>query len=63
MKLKVEIEIQGAHNVEDAAALLHVGVATVWRWIKKGELVSFKLADRTLIPAAAVEELQKERVN
>lgn len=58
-KLKVEIEVQGAHNVEETAAILHIGVATVWRWIKKGELTSFKLAGRTLIPATSIREVEK----
>ena len=57
-KLKVEVEIQDAYDVEEAAAILEVGVATIWRWIGKGKLSSFKVAGRTLITKREVERLQ-----
>lgn len=61
MKLRVDIPVEGAHDVEEAARLLQVGVATVWRWIRERKISSFKLADRTCIPASAIEELQMRK--
>jgi excisionase family DNA binding protein len=63
-KLKVEVEIKDAYDVEEAAAILLVGIATIWRWIKNGKLASFKVAGRTLISDSEIrriEELQTAR--
>jgi excisionase family DNA binding protein len=57
-KLKVEAEIEDAYEVEEAAAILTVGVATIWRWIARGKLSSFKVAGRTLVTKREVERLQ-----
>jgi excisionase family DNA binding protein len=62
-KLKLEVKIQGAYTVEEAAEKLHIGIATVWRWIRKHKLSSFKVTvgmhSRTLVLAKEVKELQK----
>jgi excisionase family DNA binding protein len=60
VKVTVDIDIQGAYEVNEAAQQLHVGIATVWRWIRERKLASFKLGNRTLVPAAAVEDLQNK---
>ncbi|MBA7506096.1 hypothetical protein ES706_04776 [subsurface metagenome] len=57
-KVKVEIELQDAYDTEEVATILNIGIATVWRWIAKGKLPSFKLSGRTLIPKREVERLQ-----
>jgi excisionase family DNA binding protein len=57
-KLKVEVEIKDAHDVEEAAAILLVGVATIWRWIASGKLASFKIAGRTLISDSEIRRVQ-----
>lgn len=58
MKVKLEIEIEDAYDTDEVAKILGIGIATVWRWIAKGKLYSFKFADRTLIPKREVERLQ-----
>lgn len=58
-KLKVDVDIQDAYDANEVAEILGIGIATVWRWIANGKLPSFKIAGRTLIPASAVERLQK----
>ena len=58
-KLKVEIEIQDAKDVQEVSAILLIGVATVWRWIANGKLTSFKLAGRTLIPDSEVRRVER----
>jgi excisionase family DNA binding protein len=58
-KVKVEVEIEDAYDVEEAAAILKVGVATIWRWVGKGKLSFFKLSGRTLIPATAIKKVEE----
>jgi excisionase family DNA binding protein len=60
MKVKVDIDIQGAYDVYEAARLLNVGIATVWRWIREHKLAIFKVGDRTLVLATAVEALKNK---
>jgi excisionase family DNA binding protein len=63
-KLKAEVEIQDAYDTQEAAAILLVGIATIWRWIASGKIASFKVGGRTLISASEitrVERIQKER--
>lgn len=59
-----EVEIQDGYDVEDAAAILHIGVATVWRWIRKGKLSSFRVRvgpyTRTFVLEKEVEGLKTE---
>jgi excisionase family DNA binding protein len=57
-KIKVEVEIKDAYDVEEAAAILLVGVATIWRWIASSKLASFKLGGRTLISDSEIRRVQ-----
>ena len=57
-KLKVEVEIEDAYDTQEAAAILTVGIATIWRWIANGKLASFKIAGRTLISASEVRRVE-----
>jgi len=54
-KLKVDVDVQDAYDAEEVAKILGIGIATVWRWIARGKLPSFKIAGRRLIPASAVK--------
>jgi excisionase family DNA binding protein len=62
-KLKVDVDIEDAYDAEEVAKILGVGIATVWRWLAKGKLPSFKLAGRTLVPASAVKALRDKRAD
>jgi len=57
-RIKVEITIDDAYSVEETAAILKVGRATVWRWIKKGKLPYFKLNGKTLVSANAIHQVE-----
>jgi excisionase family DNA binding protein len=63
-KFKVAVEVQNAYLVQEAADILGIGIATLWRWIKKGKVSSFKvtlgLHSQTLISASEVERLKAE---
>jgi len=59
-KMKVVVEINDAHTVEEVAVIFGIGVATVWRWLARGKLHGFKLAGRTLIPTSEIERIKDE---
>lgn len=48
------------YDVAQAAELIGMGYATLYRWIKSGKIIAVKLAGRTLIPKSEVERLRKE---
>ena len=51
------------YDAAQAADLIGIGYATLYRWIKSGKIIAVKLAGRTLIPKSEVERLQKEKEN
>ena len=46
------------YDTEEAARLIGIGIATVWRWIKANKIIAIKIAGRTLIPKSEVERLK-----
>ena len=48
-------------SVDEAADRLHVKPLTVWRWIKKGKLVSVLLVGRRLIPISEIDRVLAEQ--
>jgi excisionase family DNA binding protein len=46
-----------AYSLEEFAALMRVDQSTVFRWIKDGDIRSFKIGGRRYIPIAEVERL------
>jgi len=57
---KVVLDMADVCDVEEAAALLGKGVATVWRWIKDSKITVLRISGRTLIPRSEIQRLQKE---
>jgi len=45
-------------RVEDAAKLLDVHYATVYRWIRSGNIIAVKLGNIRFIPVSEVERLK-----
>ena len=60
VKLLVDTKID-AYDTNEAAKLLGIGYATLYRRIKKGMIISLKIAGRTLIPKSEVERLNEEK--
>ena len=58
--VKIIVDTGEVYDVLEAARLLGVGYATVYRWIKAGKIVPVKLAGRTLIPKTEVDRLKGE---
>jgi len=59
--VKFIIESNDLFDVPEAAQLLGIGYATVYRWIASGKIIPVRMDNRTLIPRSEVERLQKEK--
>ena len=53
------ITIDNVYETTEAAQLIGIGYATLYRWIKAGKLTPIRIAGRTLIPKSEVERLKK----
>jgi excisionase family DNA binding protein len=60
-KIKIEVEIEDAYEVKEAALALGVGEATVWRWLRENTLHAVKLQGRTLVTKKEVEAIKAAR--
>lgn len=58
---KIVVDTGEVYSAKEAADLIGIGYATIYRWIKDHKLIPIKLAGRTLIPKTEVERLQTER--
>jgi excisionase family DNA binding protein len=58
---KIAVDTGEVYGATEAAKLIGIGYATLYRWLKSGKLISIKLAGRTLIPKTEVERLKTER--
>ena len=55
---KIVIDTDELYETKEAAELIGIGYATLYRWIKKGRLVPVRVAGRTLIPKYEIERLR-----
>ena len=60
-KVMVPVEIPDTHDADEAAALLGKGVATIWRRIKDGSIITIRLGGRTLVPSSEIERIKREK--
>ena len=58
--VKFVIESPDLYDADEAARILGIGYATVWRWIRAGKLIPVKMGGRTLIPKSEIERLNKK---
>jgi len=54
------VTIDNVHETTEAAKLIGISYATLYRWIKAGKLIPIRIAGRTLIPKSEVERLKQE---
>lgn len=52
---KVLVDVPELHEVNEAAGLIGIGYATLFRWIKKGKIIPVRVNRRTLIPKYEIE--------
>jgi excisionase family DNA binding protein len=55
------ITVDNVYETAEAAQLIGIGYATLYRWIKAGKLTPIRIAGRTLIPKSEVDRLRRER--
>ncbi|MBA7486176.1 hypothetical protein ES707_21729 [subsurface metagenome] len=60
MRLMPGITIDNVYETTEAAQLIGISYATLYRWIKAGKLMPIRIAGRTLIPKSEVERLKSE---
>jgi len=58
--VKFVIESSDLFDVVEAAKLLKVGYATIYRWIASGKIIPVRMDNRTLISRSEVERLRNE---
>ena len=58
---KIVVDTAELYDTNEAARLLKIGYATLYRWIKDGKLVPLRIGGRTLIPKSEVERLKNEK--
>ena len=57
--VKIVFEESEVYTVDEAAKLLGLGVATVWRRIKGKELIALRISGRTFVPKSEIERLTR----
>jgi excisionase family DNA binding protein len=60
---KLVVDTAEIYDTTEAARLLGIGYATLYRWIKDGKLIPLRISGRTLIPKSEVERLKSEAPN
>jgi len=56
---KIVIDVADLYETEEAAGLMGIGYATLYRWIKKGKIMPVRVSGRTLIPKYEIERVLK----
>lgn len=49
------------YNPAEAAKLIGIGYATIYRWIKAGRLTPVRVAGHTLIPKSEIDRIKSNR--
>jgi len=58
---KLIVDTTEIYDTNEAARLLGIGYATLYRWIKEGKLTPLRVGGRTLIPKSEIERLKIKR--
>ncbi|MDP2729204.1 MAG: helix-turn-helix domain-containing protein [Dehalococcoidales bacterium] len=53
-------DTDGQYELEQAAQELGIGIATLYRWMRKGIILPIRIYRRTFIPKSEVERLKKK---
>lgn len=56
-----ERQLEVVYDTNEAASLLGIGYATLYRWIKEGKLVPLRVGGHTLIPKSEIERLSNKK--
>ena len=58
---KIAVDTGEVYGATEAARLIGISYATIYRWVKAKKLIVVKLAGRTLVPKSEVERIKAER--
>ena len=58
---KLIVDTEELYDTNEAARLLGIGYATLYRWIKDSRLIPLRIGGRTLIPKSEVERLKNKK--
>ena len=58
---KTVIDTKEILDVNEAAKKLHIGIATLYRWMKEDIIIPFRWSRRTYIPVSEVERILKKQ--
>lgn len=59
---KILIDTDEYCDTTEAAKLLGIGYATLYRWIKSGKILPLRVAGRTVIPKSEIDRLKAVRM-
>lgn len=57
---KIVVDTDEVYELKEAADLLQIGIATLFRWMRNGKIVPLRISGRTFIPKSEVERLNKQ---
>ena len=55
---KILIDTDEYHDTTEAARLLGISYATLYRWIKSGKILPLRVTGRTVIPKSEIDRLK-----
>ena len=58
---KIVVDTDEIYELKEAADLLQIGIATLFRWMRNGKIVPLRISGRTFIPKSEVERLKNEQ--
>ena len=58
---RITIDTDEVCETAEAARLIGIGYATLYRWIKAGKLIPIRIAGRTLIPKSEIDRLKNKK--
>ena len=59
--VKIIIDMPDLYDTNEAAQILGIGYAMIYRWIKAGKLIPVRVDKRTLIPKSEILRLNKRK--
>ncbi|MBU0778403.1 helix-turn-helix domain-containing protein [Patescibacteria group bacterium] len=57
---KFVVDTDELYELNEAATALGIGIATLFRWLKKGTIIPYRVSGRTFILKSEVERLTKK---
>ena len=58
--VKIIVDMPDLYEADEAASMIGIGYATLYRWIKAGKLIPVRVDRRTLVPISEIMRLRKK---